>query len=55
MIKVGIVLCRGWSSAVNKLRQQNMCALRDVLYDQAKPFCSHYGAVMGLVAFGTQV
>lgn len=39
---------------MNKLLQQNVKALQVVLYDNAKPFCSHYGAVMGLVAFGTQ-
>ena len=46
---------RIWSSSMNQLYEQTVLALRDVLYDSARPFCSHYGAVMGLIALGPQV
>ena len=40
---------------MNHLKEENINALQEVLYDLARPFCSHYGAVMGLIAFGVQV
>lgn len=43
-----------WDSPLSRLRAQNILALQEVLYDLAKPSCSHYGAIMGLLSFGTQ-
>lgn len=47
--------CRDWNSPVNKLRQENLKALREVLLDLGRPFSSHYGAVVGLATLGTKV
>ena len=51
----GYILNRMWSNSLNQLLEQNLAALRDVLYDPARPFCSHYGAIMGLIALGSKV
>ena len=40
---------------MNDLKEQNISRLRDVLHDLTKPLCSHYGAIIGLLAFGTPV
>lgn len=47
--------CRDWNSPVNKLRQENLKALREVLLDVGRPFSCHYGAIIGLTTFGTKV
>ncbi|KAL5008417.1 hypothetical protein ScPMuIL_013998 [Solemya velum] len=47
-----IVHC--WSSPVNHLRYNTVKTMKEVLYDHTKPFCSHYGAVMGLLSLGYQ-
>ncbi|XP_021370631.1 TAF6-like RNA polymerase II p300/CBP-associated factor-associated factor 65 kDa subunit 6L [Mizuhopecten yessoensis] len=41
-----------WSSPINHLLYNTVKNLREVLCDHAKPFCCHYGAVMGLTALG---
>lgn len=45
-----IIMC--WSSPINHLLYNTVKNLKEVLYDHAKPFCCHYGAVMGLMALG---
>ena len=47
--------CRDWNSPVNKLRQENLKALREVLLDLGRPFSCHYGAIIGLTTFGRKV
>ncbi|XP_064600428.1 TAF6-like RNA polymerase II p300/CBP-associated factor-associated factor 65 kDa subunit 6L [Liolophura sinensis] len=44
-----------WKTPVNQLFQSSLQALKDALHDLAKPSCSHYGAVMGLLSLGPQV
>ncbi|XP_041353435.1 eukaryotic translation initiation factor 5B-like [Gigantopelta aegis] len=44
-----------WDSPVNHLRYNTIKSLKDALYDLTKPHCSHYGAVMALLALGCQV
>ncbi|XP_060079186.1 TAF6-like RNA polymerase II p300/CBP-associated factor-associated factor 65 kDa subunit 6L [Ylistrum balloti] len=41
-----------WSSPINHLLYNTVKNLKEVLCDHAKPFCCHYGAVMGLTALG---
>lgn len=40
--------------AGNRLRKLNLETLREVLSDNSRPFCTHYGAVMGILAMGMQ-
>jgi len=40
---------------VNYLRQQLLMTLQEVLLDDGRPFCSHYGAVVGLTELGPEV
>ena len=39
----------------NRLEEVNRKQLADVLSDRGRPWCSVYGAVVGLLAFGLQV
>ncbi|CAG5130698.1 unnamed protein product, partial [Candidula unifasciata] len=41
-----------WNSPQNHLRFNTVKCLKDVLLDTTKPFYSHYGAIMTLVAMG---
>ncbi|XP_074657354.1 TAF6-like RNA polymerase II p300/CBP-associated factor-associated factor 65 kDa subunit 6L [Tubulanus polymorphus] len=47
-------LTREWASSMNQLQYRNVQALKEVLYDSGRPFCSHYGAVIGLAALGQE-
>ncbi|ESO94165.1 hypothetical protein LOTGIDRAFT_118839 [Lottia gigantea] len=47
-------IVRKWSNPLNHLLYNTVKELKDVLFDLNKPFCSHYGAVMGLIALGTK-
>ncbi|KAI0215764.1 Histone H4 [Lamellibrachia satsuma] len=47
-------IIRDWDSSLNQLKQQTLSALQEVLYDLARPFSSHYGAILGLTAVGAQ-
>ena len=40
---------------MNYLRQQLLMTLQEVLLDDGRPFCSHYGAVVGLTELGPEV
>ena len=40
---------------MNYLRQQLLMTLQEVLLDDGRPYCSHYGAVMGLTELGPEV
>ncbi len=51
----GLLVFRKWSNSVNQLKRQNIMKLEEVLQDQERPFYAHYGAVVGLMAFGTEV
>lgn len=44
-----------WSSPINHLMHTTIRSLKEVLCDHTKPFCCHYGAVMGVKALGPQV
>ena len=46
---------RKCSNPVNYLRQQLLMTLQEVLLDDGRPFCSHYGALVGLTELGTEV
>ena len=48
-------ITHSWSDRVGELEPGIMQTLQDAFLDPAKPFCSHYGAVMGLTTLGTQV
>ena len=37
------------------MRQQLLMTLQEVLLDDGRPFCSHYGAVVGLTELGPEV
>ena len=50
-----VFLCRKCSNPVNYLRQQLLMTLQEVLLDDGRPFCSHYGAVVGLTELGPEV
>ena len=52
---MGVCGFRDWDSTLNQLKQQTLSALQEVLYDLARPFSSHYGAIIGLTALGAQV
>ncbi|RUS84278.1 hypothetical protein EGW08_007971, partial [Elysia chlorotica] len=41
-----------WNSPQNHLRSNTIKLLKEVLHDTTKPFYSHYGAVMSLIALG---
>ncbi|KAL3872699.1 hypothetical protein ACJMK2_035908 [Sinanodonta woodiana] len=41
-----------WSNNVNYLQRFTEKTLREALHDHSKPFCTHYGAIMGLHAMG---
>ncbi|CAL1527524.1 unnamed protein product [Lymnaea stagnalis] len=41
-----------WNSPQNHLRFNTLKCLREVLHDSTKPFYSHYGAIMTLIALG---
>lgn len=43
-----------WSTPVNNLSKYTLEALVCIFNDSSKPFCSHYGAVIAIVAFGIQ-
>ncbi|KAK6182553.1 hypothetical protein SNE40_010208 [Patella caerulea] len=43
-----------WSNPLNHLLYNTVKELKDVLFDLNKPFCSHYGAIMGLIALGNK-
>lgn len=49
------VLNSRWDTPTNKLLQQNKKLLGDILLDFGRPLCSHYGAIMGLLALGLDV
>ena len=60
MVPYQVMFCtymfyRIWSNGINHLERFTEKTLRDVLLDHSKQFCSHYGAVMGLLHLGTQV
>ena len=46
---------RRWNTDLNRLEEDNRKQLADVLSDPGRPWCSVYGAVVGLLAFGLQV
>ena len=50
-----LYLHRKCSNPVNYLRQQLLMTLQEVLLDDGRPFCSHYGAVVGLTELGSEV
>ncbi|GFR65017.1 TAF6-like RNA polymerase II, p300/CBP-associated factor (PCAF)-associated factor [Elysia marginata] len=43
-----------WNSPQNHLRFNTIKLLKEVLHDTAKPFYSHYGAIMSLIALGNK-
>ncbi|KAJ8308361.1 LOW QUALITY PROTEIN: hypothetical protein KUTeg_013235 [Tegillarca granosa] len=43
-----------WSSPINHLLYNTIKTLKEVFYDHNKPFCCHYGAVVGLTALGVK-
>lgn len=43
-----------WSNPINQLERFTEKKLREVLYDHNKPYCSHYGAVMGQLFLGSE-
>ncbi|XP_032221662.2 TAF6-like RNA polymerase II p300/CBP-associated factor-associated factor 65 kDa subunit 6L isoform X2 [Nematostella vectensis] len=47
-------LSRKCSNPVNYLHQQLLMTLREVLTDESRPYCSHYGAVVGLMELGSE-
>ncbi|XP_015750478.1 PREDICTED: TAF6-like RNA polymerase II p300/CBP-associated factor-associated factor 65 kDa subunit 6L [Acropora digitifera] len=47
-------ISRKCSNPVNYLRQQLLMTLQEVLLDDGRPFCSHYGAVVGLTELGSE-
>lgn len=47
-------ISRKCSNPVNYLRQQLLMTLQEVLLDDGRPFCSHYGAVVGLTELGPE-
>ncbi|CAH1790630.1 unnamed protein product [Owenia fusiformis] len=49
-----IHLINGWSSPLNGLYKRCSEALKQALYDAAKPLCSHYGAIVAILALGSQ-
>uniref|UniRef100_T1IMM4 TAF6 C-terminal HEAT repeat domain-containing protein n=1 Tax=Strigamia maritima TaxID=126957 RepID=T1IMM4_STRMM len=48
------LIARNWTSSVNELSNEILTSLRDVFSDHNKPFSSHYGAIIGIVAFGSE-
>ncbi|EDO48592.1 predicted protein [Nematostella vectensis] len=47
-------LSRKCSNPVNYLHQQLLMTLREVLTDESRPYCSHFGAVVGLMELGSE-
>lgn len=47
-------ILREWSTPVNRIKKQVLSALKDSFCDLSRPFCSHYGAIAGLVALGIE-
>ncbi|GAB1603691.1 transcription initiation factor TFIID subunit 6b-like [Argonauta hians] len=47
-------IVKKWSCNNNLLMKTTLKSLKEVVCDLTKPFCSHYGAVMGLLALGTK-
>lgn len=47
-------IVKKWSVHNSALMQNTLKSLKEVICDLSKPFCSHYGAVMGLLALGTK-
>nr|XP_006817968.1 PREDICTED: TAF6-like RNA polymerase II p300/CBP-associated factor-associated factor 65 kDa subunit 6L-like [Saccoglossus kowalevskii] len=45
-------ICKTYNSSVNHLKNQLYAAFQEVLLDHARPLCSHYGAIVGLMALG---
>ncbi|KAK3093072.1 hypothetical protein FSP39_010728 [Pinctada imbricata] len=43
-----------WSSPINHIMMNTVRSMKEVLYDHTKPFCCHYGAVMGLLNLGSK-
>lgn len=43
-----------WGNSVNHLQRFTEKTLRETLYDHTKPFCAHYGAIMGLLYLGSE-
>ncbi|XP_029633887.1 transcription initiation factor TFIID subunit 6b [Octopus sinensis] len=47
-------IVKKWNASNNMLMHNTLKSLKEVVCDLTKPFCSHYGAVMGLLALGTK-
>lgn len=47
-------LIREWTSPANQLLYRQVKGYAETLKDHSKSFCSHYGAVMGLIALGVK-
>ncbi|XP_031574413.1 TAF6-like RNA polymerase II p300/CBP-associated factor-associated factor 65 kDa subunit 6L [Actinia tenebrosa] len=47
-------ISRKCNNSVNYLRQQLLMTLQEVLVDDGRPYCSHYGAVVGLTELGPE-
>lgn len=47
-------IVKKWSVHNSALMQDTLKSLKEVICDLSRPFCSHYGAVMGLLALGTK-
>ncbi|KXJ29986.1 TAF6-like RNA polymerase II p300/CBP-associated factor-associated factor 65 kDa subunit 6L [Exaiptasia diaphana] len=47
-------ISRKCSNTVNYLRHQLLMTLQEVLVDDGRPYCSHYGAVVGLAELGPE-
>ncbi|KAK7504141.1 hypothetical protein BaRGS_00004445 [Batillaria attramentaria] len=45
-------IVRRWNSPVNHLHSSTVATLSEMLHDLSRPFCSLYGAVMGLISLG---
>lgn len=45
-------IVKQWNSPVNHLHNNTISTLSDTLHDLTRPFCSHYGATMGLISLG---
>ena len=52
---IRLFVYRKCSNPVNYLKQQLLMTLQEVLLDDGRPFCSHYGAVVGLTELGPEV
>jgi len=48
-------VCRRWNTELNKVEEDTRRQLADVLSDLRRPWCSIYGSIVGLLAFGLKV